>query len=94
MTNTNSQLRSIVSRIIRLSEERKGLLADINDVLKEAASSGYDPRAIRAVVKRQMESDEARQKRETVESEVDLILSALGEYASSPLGQAALERAA
>ncbi len=44
------RLRSYVERIERLSEEVKGLNGDIKDIYDEAKSSGFDVKALRAVV--------------------------------------------
>lgn len=85
----DQRLVSIVERIVRLEEERRGLSDDIKDVVKEAKSAGYDVKAIRAVVKRQMEDSSAADERRRVEAERDLMLAALGEFVNTPLGQAA-----
>lgn len=87
------QLRSIVDRIVRLEEEKAGLSADIKEIYGEAKSSGWAKKAVRIVVKREMEDSEQRAAREAVEMEADLMLSALGDFASSPLGEAAVGRA-
>ena len=36
-----AQLRSIVERIERLEEEKKGIADDVNDVYAEAKANGY-----------------------------------------------------
>lgn len=86
------RLRSIVERIIRLEEEKKGLSSDIKDIYTEAASAGYAAKAIRINVKRLMEDDTQRQKRQAIQEEADLIEVALGDFVTSPLGAAALDR--
>jgi len=45
------ELRLLVERIERLTEERKGISDDIRDVYAEAAGRGYDKPAIREIVK-------------------------------------------
>lgn len=45
------RLRSIVERIERLEEEKKGIQSDIRDIFAEAKSTGFDVKAIRAVLK-------------------------------------------
>ena len=92
--NVDLQLRSVVDRIVRLTGEKRGLSDDIRDIYTEAKSNGYDAAALRIVVKRAMEDAEARQKRETVEQIAASMEAALGEYAGTPLGAAAMERAA
>lgn len=90
----DQRLLSIVERIVRLEEERKALGSDIKDIYAEAKSAGYDAKALRQVVKRQAEDADKRRAREEVEQTVDLMLAALGDFATSALGQAAVSRAA
>lgn len=59
-TNPNSiavdQLRSIIERVERLEEEKKGVSDDIKDMYAEAKGNGFDTKTIKAVVKlRKME---------------------------------------
>jgi len=44
------RLRSIVERIERLEEEKKALTNDIKDIFGEAKSSGFDVKALRALI--------------------------------------------
>ncbi len=44
------RLRSIVDRIERLEEERKALGNDIKDIYGEAKASGFDVKALRALI--------------------------------------------
>lgn len=51
------QLRLFCERIERLHEERKGLADDIRDVFQEAKSNGFDPKALREILRlRRMET--------------------------------------
>lgn len=69
------QLRLFIERIERLNEEKKGISDDTRDVFSEAKSQGYDPKAMRAVIKlRAME----RHQREESEALIDTYKSALG----------------
>lgn len=53
----DARLRSLIERIERLEEEKKGVADDIRDVFAEAKSEGYDVKAMRAVLKlRKMDS--------------------------------------
>lgn len=69
------ELRQYVERVERLSEERKALATDISDVLKEAASSGFDKAALKAVIRIRAQDTE---KRSAHESLVDLYRTSLG----------------
>ncbi len=44
------RLRSLVERIERLEEERKALGNDIKDIYGEAKASGFDVKALRALI--------------------------------------------
>ena len=45
------RLRSLIERIERLEEEKKGIQGDIRDIFAEAKGSGFDVKAMRAVLK-------------------------------------------
>lgn len=89
MTHSNSdqRLASIVQRIERLAEEKRGLTSDIADIYKEAAGSGYDKKALRALIReRAQDADEVKR----INDEKELMLAALGGLADMPLGTAAM----
>jgi uncharacterized protein (UPF0335 family) len=91
-TNADTRLRSIVQRIVRLQEERQGLADDIKEIYAEAKSAGYDLKGLRLVVRRQMEDEEARLKREEIELSADELEDRLGpDFAALPLGAAAID---
>ncbi len=81
------RVRSIVDRIVRLTEERKSISSDINDIYTEAASAGFSKKALRIAVREEMEDADQRSEREAAEVEASLIRAALGDFASSPLGE-------
>jgi len=45
------QLRTVIERIEKLTEEREAIAADIRDVFAEAKGNGLDVKAIREVIK-------------------------------------------
>ena len=64
---TAEALKSYVDRIERLESEKKGISDDIKDLLAESKSRGFNPKAIREVVKRRkVDPDE----RDSFEEEV------------------------
>ena len=70
-----NRLPSIVERVERLEEERRGLASDIKDVMLEAKSAGFDVKVLRRII--------ATRKREPAEVEeqqtlFDLYARALG----------------
>lgn len=71
----DNQLKSIVSRINTLMDEKKQISDDITDVYAEAKGNGFDVPALRAIVKAQREDAEKRRAREAM---VDLYRGKLG----------------
>jgi uncharacterized protein (UPF0335 family) len=84
------RLRSIVARIETLEEQRRGLAADIKDIMTEAKSAGFDPKVIRTLVA-QRQKDQAEVDEQAALLEV--YKKALGLLSDTPLGQAAMGRA-
>lgn len=74
--SAGGQLRSIVERLERLGEERDALASDIRDIYKEAAGNGFDPVALRAVVRLRKRSASERAEFESI---LDTYLAALGD---------------
>ena len=60
------QLRSLIERIERLEEEKAALAADIREVFAEAKSTGFDTKAIRAILKIRKQDDHERMEQEAV----------------------------
>lgn len=69
------RLRSIVERVERLEDERKGLADDIKDVLAEAKSAGFDVKVIRQVLRLRRQEPAEVEEQETL---LDLYKRALG----------------
>lgn len=98
MTNTNglggnssAQLKSFIERIECLEEEKKGISDDIRSIYAEAKDAELDTKALRVIIKRRKaDPDKLKAHEETVEA----YLHALGDLASTPLGQSAIERRA
>lgn len=69
------QLKSIVTRVEKLEEEKSGIYADIRDVFAEAKGNGFDTKAIRTIIKmRKMDAS----KREEEETILETYMNALG----------------
>jgi uncharacterized protein (UPF0335 family) len=69
------RLKSLIERIERLEDEKKGLADDVKDVYAEAKGVGFDAPTIRRIVKlRKMEPDKIREQDELL----DLYKSAIG----------------
>ena len=69
------QLRLLIERIERLSEEVKGIQDDIKDVYLEAKANGYDPKIMRQIIRLRAMPQHDRQEMEAI---LQTYLSALG----------------
>lgn len=69
------RLRSIVERIERLEEERKGLASDIKDIYQEAGSAGFDVKVVRQLIATRRKEPAEVEEQETL---LDLYRRALG----------------
>ena len=84
---SGARLASIIERHERLEEEIKALKSDQRDIMTEAKSAGFDVKVVKAIL--------ARRKKEVAELDefetlVAVYEKALGEFASTPLGGAAI----
>lgn len=61
VNTSGSRLLSVIERIERLEEEKKGLGDDIKDVYAEAKGVGFDTKIIRKQIKRRKMDKEKRQ---------------------------------
>ena len=73
--HNSGQLKSIIERINRLEDDKKAVSNDIRDVYSEAKSNGYNPKAIREIVRRKRAD---AKKIADLESDVDAYMAALG----------------
>lgn len=73
--NAKQQLKSVIERVERLEEEKKGITDDIKDVYAEAKGNGFDIKTLRTIVRlRKIDVNERREAEEILET----YLSALG----------------
>lgn len=70
-----TQLRAFIERIERLEEEKKTISDDIKQIYSEAKNSGFDTKAIRAIIRLRKKKDGERQEEEAM---IDLYKDALG----------------
>lgn len=64
--NARDQLRAFVERIERLEEEKAALTADLREVYAEAKSTGFDTKALRAIVRLRKQEESERREQEAV----------------------------
>jgi uncharacterized protein (UPF0335 family) len=70
-----SSLKSLVTRIERLNDEKATITADIREVYAEAKSNGYDPKILRKVIALRARDLNERQEEETM---IDMYLQEVG----------------
>jgi uncharacterized protein (UPF0335 family) len=81
------EIRQFIERIERLNSEKEGIASDIKDVYAELKGRGFDAAAIRQIVKMRKEDAAKREEREAI---LQLYLDALGDLATTPLGNYAM----
>ena len=69
------QLRAFIERIERLEEEKKTISDDIKEVYAEMKGTGFDTKAVRAIVRLRKKDQAERQEEEAI---LDLYKAALG----------------
>ena len=76
MTESASQVCSIIERIEHLNAAKADLNSDLSEVFKEAKANGFDVPALKAVVKyRAQDAD----KRAELDAQVELYLKQMGD---------------
>lgn len=84
------RLKSFITRIERIEEDKRALGTDLRDVYQEAGMSGLDVKAIRRIVQdRRKDKDAITEREETIR----IYKEALGDFSNSPLGKAAIDKA-
>jgi uncharacterized protein (UPF0335 family) len=73
------QLKAFVERIERLEEEKKTISDDIRDVYGESKASGFDVKALRAVVKLRKQDANERNEQQLI---LETYMNALGMLAA------------
>lgn len=69
------ELRLLIERAERLEEEKKGIADDIKDVMAEAKGRGYDPKAIREILRIRRQKKEEYQEAQSI---LEVYMQALG----------------
>lgn len=60
------RLLSIIERVERLEEERKGLAGDIKDIFTEAKSAGFDIKVIKQIIRIRKQEPSEVEEQETL----------------------------
>lgn len=90
--SSGEKLKSYVDRIVRLSEEIASLKDDVKDIVAEAKNDGFDPKALKAIVKETMQTQTQRAAARKTEAIIDIYRANLGLLDGTPLGDAARRR--
>ncbi|NSL93895.1 DUF2312 domain-containing protein [Acetobacter syzygii] len=69
------RLRSIIERVERLEEERKGLAGDIKDIFTEAKSAGFNVKVLRQIIRIRKQEPAEVEEQETL---LDIYRRAIG----------------
>ncbi|MFH1792975.1 MAG: DUF2312 domain-containing protein [Pseudomonadota bacterium] len=69
------QLKAFIERIERLEEDKQAIADDIKDVFAEMKGSGFDTKAVRAIIRLRKKDAAERQEEEAI---LDLYKAALG----------------
>ncbi|MCV3238792.1 DUF2312 domain-containing protein [Mesorhizobium sp. ZC-5] len=69
------QLRAFIERVERLEEEKKTISDDIKEVFAEMKGTGFDTKAVRAIIRLRKKDQAERQEEEAI---LDLYKAALG----------------
>ncbi|WP_161993647.1 GapR family DNA-binding domain-containing protein [Muricoccus nepalensis] len=85
----NADLRQFLDRAIVLEDQRRDAAKGVKDVLDEAQGAGFDRKALTLLLKRHFEDDTQRAARKATETALELMERALGDFITSPLGEAA-----
>jgi uncharacterized protein (UPF0335 family) len=75
MTPGDNQIKSIVARINSLEDQKKEVADDIKDVYAEAKGNGFNPAALRVIVRKQRAD---AKKAAELAADVDAYMAALG----------------
>lgn len=73
--NSDGQLKSILQRINTLEDEKKARAEDISEVYAEAKSNGFNPKALRVIVRKQRQD---AKKAAELQADVDAYMNSLG----------------
>jgi uncharacterized protein (UPF0335 family) len=88
-TVSGEELRAYIDRVENINEQIADITGDRREIYKEIKSAGYDVATVRAIVKRRAMDPE---KRVTMDDLLDEYMSALGDFSTTPLGEAGADR--
>ena len=88
-TCDGAELRSFIERIEEVNANIKEYSDDRREIFKEFKQKGYDPKTLRAIIKRHAMDPEER---DAADALLEMYQAALGDFADTPLGVAGAAR--
>ena len=73
--NSAGALKSVIERIERLEEDKRGISEDIREIYAEAKGNGFDPKILRQIIRLRRMTEADRRERESL---LNTYKSALG----------------
>lgn len=73
--NAAQYIKGVIERFERLQEERDGILEDQREIMSEAKSNGYNPKVLRAIIRKRKKDPAELQEEEAL---MELYEAALG----------------
>lgn len=86
---SGDEVRRFLTRIEELNEEQKSISTDRSQIYTELQKAGFDRKTVQEIVRRRKLTTEQRQNAAAL---LDMYLSAIGDFADTPLGQAGADR--
>lgn len=83
-----NKLSGYLDEIINLEVEKRDLTNNIKEIYSSAKDSKFSTKAMRYIVRRRMMDDEKIAGQRAFEDILDVYMTALGDYATTPLGRA------
>jgi uncharacterized protein (UPF0335 family) len=88
---SKAELQTLVDRLESLEEQKAEIAADVRSVYAEAEGKGFNPKALRAIVRLRIKG--AMEEYNELQVTLEVYMGALGMMVDTPLGEAAIERA-
>jgi uncharacterized protein (UPF0335 family) len=88
-TVSGDELRDYIERIEHCNNEQKEISSDRQQIFKELKMAGYDRETVREIVRKRKLTAEQR---DAAEALMEEYMTALGDYAGTPLGRAGADR--
>jgi uncharacterized protein (UPF0335 family) len=92
-SGSNSADSIYARRIIKVEEEIRALKEDVKEIYAEAKEADVRVKPIRLAVKLYFDPEHVRVARAATQDAAEIIIHALGGYADTPLGEAAVKSA-